>query len=205
MKSCKGSQRPSQIRTSPVPWGPPWLCFSEKHWIGELKRLSSGWPADVKSSQTGYNDAAGGRLHPRLILQFVIMFSFAVKCSLHLNPCSTKPLVENYLLLVAFLQFMFEKIACFTLLKRILHMFFVATCCLYRVERCKCKTGGGWRVEEWGWSRGWGWGRLYCCKPVTKPGFETVIWQFQALGYVAAFISWVSRLQRSNHSNRSDF
>lgn len=38
-----------------------------------------------------------------------------------------------------------------------------------------------WRSCEWGWSLGWGEGRLCCCKLVTKLGFETVIWQFQAL------------------------
>lgn len=68
-------------------------------------------PADVKSSQTGYNDAAGGRLHPRLILLFVIMFFFAVKCSLHLNLRSTMPLIENYLLFTCsfFTIYAFEK------------------------------------------------------------------------------------------------
>lgn len=69
--------------TSPVPWGPPWLCFSEMRWIGQLKRLSSGWPAAIKSSPTGYRDAAEGRLYPALIQQFIVIFSpFAVIHSL---------------------------------------------------------------------------------------------------------------------------
>lgn len=78
-RSCKGSLRLHQIRPSPVPWGPPWLCFSEMRWIGQLKRLSSGWPTAIKSSLTGYRDVTKGRLYPRLIPQFIVIFSRAVR------------------------------------------------------------------------------------------------------------------------------
>lgn len=60
-RSCKRSHPLYQIRASLVPWGPPWLCFAEMRWIGQLKRLSSGWPAAIKSSPAGYKDAAEGR------------------------------------------------------------------------------------------------------------------------------------------------
>lgn len=71
---CKGSQCPYQIRASPVPWGPPWLCFSEMRWIGQLKRLSSGWPAAIKGSPSGYSDATESWLYLCLILQFIVIF-----------------------------------------------------------------------------------------------------------------------------------
>lgn len=59
---------------TPIPWGPPWLCFSEMQWIGQLKRLSSVWPAAIKSSPTGYWDVAEGRLYLCLIQQFIVIF-----------------------------------------------------------------------------------------------------------------------------------
>lgn len=40
---------------------------------------------------------------------------------------------------------------------------------------------------------GWGLGTAYRCKPVTKLGFETVIWQFEAMGGVRAHISPAGR------------
>lgn len=46
--------------------------------------------------------------------------------------------------------------------------------------------------------RGWGLGTAYRCKPVTKPGFETVIWQFEAMGGVRAHISLAGH-ERGGH------
>lgn len=46
--------------------------------------------------------------------------------------------------------------------------------------------------------RGWGLGPTYRCKPVTKLGFETVIWQFEAMGGVRAHISPAGR-ERGGH------
>lgn len=54
-------------------------------WIGPLKRLSSGWPAAIKSSPTGCNDAAAGSLYLCLILQFAAVFSLLLSTALHLN------------------------------------------------------------------------------------------------------------------------
>lgn len=54
-------------------------------WIGPLKRLSSGWPAAIKSSPTGRNDAAAGSLYLCLILQFDAVFSLLLSTALHLN------------------------------------------------------------------------------------------------------------------------
>lgn len=51
MRACKRWQTLWGIRS--VPWGSPWLCFAETLWIGLLKRLSSGWPAAIKSSPKG--------------------------------------------------------------------------------------------------------------------------------------------------------
>lgn len=44
-------------------------------------------------------------------------------------------------------------------------------------------------MNETAADRGWGLGPAYRCKPVTKLGFETVIWQFEAMGGVRAHIS----------------
>lgn len=49
---------------------------------------------------------------------------------------------------------------------------------------------------------GWGLGPAYRCKPATKPGFETVIWQFEAPGGVRARISPVGS-ERGGHLARN--
>lgn len=82
-RACKRWQRLGGIRS--VPWGSSWLCFAEMLWIGPLKRLSSGWPAVIKSSPNGCNDAAVGSLHRCLILQLVRVFSLLLSTALHLN------------------------------------------------------------------------------------------------------------------------
>lgn len=51
-------------------------------WIGQLKRLSSGWPAAIKGSPSGYSDATESWLYLRLILQFIVIFFTAVEHSL---------------------------------------------------------------------------------------------------------------------------
>lgn len=48
-------------------------------------------------------------------------------------------------------------------------------------------------MNETAADRGWGLGLAYRCKPVTKLGFETVIWQFEAMGGVRAHISPAGR------------
>lgn len=83
MRACKWWRSLWGIRS--VPWGSPWLCFAEMLWIGPLKRLSSGWPAAIKSSPNGCNDAAVGSLYLCLILQLVTVFSLLLSTALHLN------------------------------------------------------------------------------------------------------------------------
>lgn len=61
------------------------VMFSEMLWIGLLKRLSSGWPAAIKSSPNGCNDAAAGSLRRCLILQLVTVFSLLLSTASHLN------------------------------------------------------------------------------------------------------------------------
>lgn len=74
-KSCKRSPPIKGQRLS-CPLRPSLAIFfssPKMQWIGQLKRLSSGWPIAVKSSPAGCRDAAGGRLHLRLIQRFIVI------------------------------------------------------------------------------------------------------------------------------------
>ncbi len=93
-------------------------------WIGQLKRLSSGWPAAIKSSPTGYRDATEGRLYLCLIQQFIVIFFsllssadfrlnlqfsakclfLACRCALHLKGCSLLPRKEMAQVLIHFCE-----------------------------------------------------------------------------------------------------
>lgn len=83
MRACKRWQSLWGIRS--IPWGSPWLCFAEMLCIGLLKRLSTGWPAAIKSSPNGCNDATVGSLYLSLKQQLITVFSLLHSTALHLN------------------------------------------------------------------------------------------------------------------------
>lgn len=147
-------------------------------WIGQLKRLSSGWPPAIKSSLTGYSDVAEGRLYLCLIQLFYCNFLCALSSTdLYTGLQSVcDSLLNTCYLLVYILH-----------LKTCLCSPQKAANVLICLEMCCLSFTGNKQICNWWrsckWAGGWGQGRLCCCKPVTKPGFETVIWQFQALSY----------------------
>lgn len=79
-------------------------------------------------------------------------------------------------------------------LKRVQFLLFKSATSIHKLCDVLSLSWVKWRCQMGG--KDGGWGRFYCCKPVTKLGFELWSGRFR-LSCVTVWISWVDRWQRT--------